>query len=296
MFEFRRRLIFAFLFVLSCTMLSALQAEQALQERAEVKDGERQIKLEGQGNFRDLGGYRTADGKAVKWGLIYRTGQLNKLTDADVAKLKELKIRTVIDFRGTAEAESRGKDRLPDGIRSISLPIDPGSLPKEEPAPADSTSGRTDLMLQITRSIMVNRTDVYATLIRELADAQNRPLVLHCTAGKDRTGVGSAIVLSLLGVPWETVREDYLLSNYYRREENERDLKNIREDIAKKQGIPPEKVDTTSYESMFLVKPEYIDAAHDEVLRRYGSMDSYLRKGLGISDEMINKLRNELLK
>jgi protein-tyrosine phosphatase len=61
------------------------------------------------------------------------------------------------------------------------------------------------------------------------------------------------------------------------------------------QGIPPEKVDTAPYEAMFLVKPEYIDAAHDEVIRRYGSMDSYLRKGLGLSDYMINKLRAELL-
>jgi protein-tyrosine phosphatase len=291
MFESRGRLIVAFLFLFSCAMPMVSQAEQALQ----VKDKERQIKLEGQGNFRDLGGYKTVDGKTVKWGLIYRAGQLNKLTDADITRLKELKIRTVVDFRGTAEAESRGKDRLPEGIRSIPLPIDSGSLPKEEPAPAGSPSGRTDFMLQATRSIMINRTDVYAAFIRELSEAQNRPLLFHCTAGKDRTGIGAAIVLSLLGVPWETVREDYLLSNYYRREENEREIKNMREDIAKRQGIPPEKVDMTSYEAMFFVKPEYLDAAHDEVIRRYGSMDSYLRKGIGLSGEMIDRLRNELL-
>jgi protein-tyrosine phosphatase len=291
----RKYLLFVFLFFASITGPLGLQAEQSVQKKPEIEGQERQIKLEGQGNFRDLGGYRTTDGRIVKRGLIYRAGQLNKLTDADLSKLKELKISTIVDLRGTAEAETRGKDRLPDGVRSISFPIDVGSLPKEESTPADSSAGRTDFMLQATRSIMINRTDVYAALIRELAKPGNRPLVFHCTAGKDRTGVGAAIVLSLLGVPWETVRDDYLLSNFYRREENERELKSMREDIAKKQGIPPEQVDMTAFEAMFLVKPEYIDAAHDEVIRKYGSMDSYLRKGLGISDEMISDLRNELL-
>jgi protein-tyrosine phosphatase len=150
-------------------------------------------------------------------------------------------------------------------------------------------------MLQATRSIMINKTDVYSALIRELADPENRPLVFHCTAGKDRAGIGAAIVLTLLGVPWETVRNDYLLSNFYRKEENERELKNIRDNIAKQKGIFPEQVDMATYEGMFLVKPEYLEAARDEVVRRYGSMDAYLRKGLGISDEMIDKLRNELL-
>jgi protein-tyrosine phosphatase len=287
----RRRLLFASLLLALGVPLFAAPAQQA-------KERERQVKLEGQGNFRDLGGYRTADGRTVKWRLIYRAGQLNKLSDADIAKLKELNIRTVVDLRGTSEAETRGKDRLPEGVRSMSLPIDTGSLPKEEitdSAPGGSSPARTDFMLQATRSIMVNRTDVYSALIRELADAKNRPFVFHCTAGKDRTGVGAAVILSLLGVPWETVRDDYVLSNFYRKEENERDLKSMREDIAKKQGIPPEQVDMTIYEAMFLVKPEYIEAAHDEVIRRYGSMDSYLRKGLGISDEVINKLRSELL-
>jgi protein-tyrosine phosphatase len=276
----------------------AYQSKQAVQEKPDIKQQERQVKLEGQANFRDLGGYRTTDGRRVKWGLIYRAGQLNKLSDADLSKLKELNVRTVIDFRGTAEAETRGKDRLPEGVRSRSCPIDVNSLPKEpkeEAAPGDSSAGRTDFMLQATRSIMINRTDVYAALIRELAEPQNRPLVFHCTAGKDRTGVGAAIVLTLLGVPWETVRDDYLLSNFYRREENERELKIMRDSIAKKQGIPPDQVDMTSYEAMFLVKPEYIDAAHDEVIRRYGSMEAYIRKGLGIPDEMVNQLRSELL-
>jgi protein-tyrosine phosphatase len=298
MFELRRKLLFTFLFLAFNVAPFASQSEKAAQKKPEIGEQERQVKLEGQANFRDLGGYRTADGHRVKWGWVYRAGQLSKLTDADLSKLKDLNIHTVIDLRGTAEAETRGKDRLPEGVRSVSYPIDVNSLPKEEKdesSPAGSSAGRTDFMLQATRSIMINRTDVYAGLIRELAEPKNRPLVFHCTAGKDRAGVGAAIVLTLLGVPWETVRDDYLLSNFYRKEENERGLKSMREDIAKRQSIPLEQVDVTGYEYIFLVKPEYLDAAHDEVIKRYGSMDSYLRKGLGISDEMINKLRSELL-
>jgi protein-tyrosine phosphatase len=269
-----------------------LQAQQATQLPSASEKLERQIKLEGQNNFRDLGGYRTKDGRAVKHGLIYRSGQLNKLTDADISKLEKLGIHTVIDFRGIAETEKRGKDKLPEGVHSLSLPIDFDSLPKDE---EDTSAGPADFMLQATRSIMVHRTDVYATLIKELAEPENRPLVFHCTAGKDRTGVGAAIVLTLLGVPWETVREDYLLSNFYRREQNERDFAKIREYEAKRLSLPPDQVNMKPYEGLLLVKPEYIDAAHDAVIRKYGSMEAYLKKGLGISKGTIRKLRKELL-
>ncbi len=298
MLKIRKRLFFIFLLSVLSVLSFVSQAGQAVQEKQSTKTHERQIKLEGQDNFRDLGGYKTSDGRTVKWGFIYRSGQLSKLTDSDVSKLKELKIRTVIDLRGPSEIETRGKDRLPEGARGISLPIDINSLPKignEAAAPAASSANRTDFMLQATRSIMLAKTDVYSALIRELSNPQNRPLLFHCSAGKDRAGVGASIVLSLLGVPWETVKEDYLLSNYYRKDENERDLKTLRDDLAKKQGIPPEKVDMSSYEAAYYVKPEYIDAAHQDVISKYGSMEAFFIKELGVSEELIKRLRSELL-
>ena len=292
MLKIRRSPCFLILFLL-CTAPFVCRAQQAVQAIREAH--ERQIKLEGQGNFRDLGGYRTTDGHTVKWGLIYRAGQLSKLTDADLARLEALKIRAVVDLRGPAEIE-RAKDRVPEGVRDVSYPIDIAKLPrKEDPASAASARPNPNTMSQTTQSIMLNRTDVYSALIRALAVSQNRPIVFHCTAGKDRTGVGAAIILSLLGVPWETVREDYLLSNVYRKEENERDLKNIRENLARKQGIPPEQVDLSSYEPMYYVRPEYIDAALQEVISKFGSMDTFIHKGLGISEELIKQLRSDLL-
>jgi protein-tyrosine phosphatase len=223
----------------------------------------------------------------------------SKLSDADLSKLKELKVHTVVDLRGTAETKTRGKDRLPEGVRGVSLPIDMNRLNKagkKQSAPGKSSNRRsTESMIQTTQSIMLNHTKAYAVLIRQLAKPQNRPLVFHCTAGKDRAGVGAAIVLTLLGVPWETAQEDYLLSYFYRRDANEKDLKSLREAIAKKKKIPPEQVDMTSYEAKFSVKPEYLEAAHKGAIVKYGSMESCLRKGLGISDKTINRLRNELL-
>jgi protein-tyrosine phosphatase len=290
----RQTHLFLHLLFLPALSVFSLQAGQAPQAKRETAARDRQVKLEGQNNFRDLGGYRTSDGRTVKWGLIYRAGQLNRLTDADLSTLGSLKIRTVVDLRGPAEIE-RGKDRVPEGARDVSFPIDVNSLPKkEEPAPAKA-GAPPDMMLQATQSIMLNKTDVYGSLVRELASPQNRPLVFHCTAGKDRTGIGAAIILTMLGVPWETVREDYLLSNVYRKEENEKELKNIRDGLAKKNGIPPEKVDMSPYEPMYYIKAEYIDAARQEVIAKYGSLENYFRKGLGISDEVIQRLRSELL-
>jgi protein-tyrosine phosphatase len=304
-FKTRRRLIFAFLILLVGATPFAFRAIRThYYGNYEIKGHQRHIRLDGQDNFRDLGGYQTSDGRTVKWGQIYRAGQLSKLSRTDISRLRSLKICTVIDFRGQSEVEKRGTDLLPEGVRRISLPIaikSDGSAKKEKEekssssdSPDSSVSGK-ELMRKMTRSIMLDRPDVYSAMIRELIVSQNRPLLFHCTAGKDRTGVGAAIILTLLGVPWETVREDYLLSNVYRKKENERDLKDIRKDIAKKKGIPAAKVDMSTYEALYYVEAEYLDAAYQEVISTYGSMESYLQNALGISDEMISKLQNELL-
>jgi|WetSurSiteA1Bulk_404760.scaffolds.fasta_scaffold08493_2 protein-tyrosine phosphatase len=298
MFKGRRIPVFALLLGLPGFWSFAGTPEPAVQAKPAADTEERHVKLDGQPNFRDLGGYSTTDGRRIRRGQIYRSGQLSSLSDQDLATLEKLKIRTVVDLRGTSEVQTRGKDRLPEGVRGVSYPIEvtaPAKGAKTEPAPAPSSAIPNDLMSQATQSIILDRTDVYAALIRELAEPPNRPLVFHCTAGKDRAGIGAAIVLTLLGVPWETVREDYVLSNYYRKDENDRELKNIRDGIAGKQGIPPDKVDMTSIEAMFYVKPEYLDAARQAVIGKYGSMESYIREGLGISDKVVAKLRNELL-
>lgn len=136
---------------------------------------------------------------------------------------------------------------------------------------------------------------MYAAVLRELADPSNRPLVFHCSHGVHRTGTATAILLSALGVPWETIREDYLLSNEYRAEEVEARLDRIRHKVAQDRGISPEQVDMTNVEAFYLLEGHYIDGALEQAVEEYGSMERYIRDGLGITDEEVARLREELL-
>jgi protein-tyrosine phosphatase len=132
-------------------------------------------------------------------------------------------------------------------------------------------------------------------MIRAVIDPANRPFVFHCSHGVHRTGTATAILLSALGVPWETVREDYLLSNTFRAEENEKRIEQLTSEAAKTLGIPPEDVDTTNIVAFYILQGEYIDGTLEAIEKEYGSMDNYLKKGLGLSQEELGVLREQLL-
>lgn len=258
----------------------------------------RQVLLDGQPNFRDLGGYATSDGRLVKWGQLYRSGELPRLSDSDVEQLEGLRIRTVVNFLTPEEIESRGPDRLPPGVREVSLSISGGGLTAEvgeARRTGDFSKVPTDLNPGFHRLLTGLARAEYAQLLREAADPVNRPLVFHCSHGIHRTGTAAAILLSALGVPWETIREDYLLSNVYREEEVRHRVSQLREKAAETLGVPQEEVDTTNMEAFYILEGVYIDAALDEMVKEYGSVESYIREGLGISDEEIQRLRTELL-
>ena len=259
----------------------------------------RHVPLEGQSNFRDLGGYRTEDGRTVKSGQIYRTGVLAHLSDEDVSVLKKLKIKTVVNFLGDAEIRDAGKDRLPEAVQEVRYPIDTGDdlavkILKARRT-ADFSGVPKELNAEIHRMLMRDAKKEYADLLREIAAPANRPIVFHCSHGVHRTGTGAAILLSALGVPWETVRKDYLLSNRYRKKEIEKRLEQLRQQAAKNQNISPDKVDMTNMNAFYILKAEYIDASLDEAVTKYGSMREYIRKGLGVDDATVEKLRDQLL-
>ena len=161
---------------------------------------ERQIKLVGQNNFRDLGGYEAADGRRVKWRHLYRSGELTELSDADIERLAELGLRTVVDLRGEAEAKKKGPDRLPPGASLTSITIEPGDLsPILGPAFAtgDFSVVPEDLLRRINREYVQSWRHKLGALLHVAADPANRPLVFHCSHGKDRAGIGAAILLSI---------------------------------------------------------------------------------------------------
>ena len=119
--------------------------------------------------------------------------------------------------------------------------------------------------------------------------------MFHCSHGIHRTGTAAAILLSALGVPWEAVREDYLLSNVYRRDEIERRVGELRQLNASNNDMPVEQVDSTNIEAFYILQGSYIDAALQRAIADYGSMDAYIRDGPGISNAELLQLQQQLL-
>jgi protein-tyrosine phosphatase len=290
--------IVALVCVVGCKKDTPAQSPEAGKQEAPA---DRHVSLDGQPNFRDLGGYKTVDGRTVKWGQLYRSGELHGLSDADVDRLEDLGIRTVVNFLIPMEVEARGADRLPDGVREVSQPISGGAgggltkVVSEARQTGDFSEVPVELNAEIHRLIVQEAREQYATLLRQIVDASNRPLVFHCSHGVHRTGTAAAILLATLGVPWETVREDYLLSNEYRKEEIEQRLSQLRQLAAENKGVATDQVDTTNMEAFYILQDSYIDATHDQIVKEYGSLDGYLRKGLGLSEGEIERLRTELL-
>jgi len=272
----------------------------SLSVHADDKD-KRHVSLEGQSNFRDVGGYQASDGRRVKWGEVYRSGELHKLSDADVEKLDALGIKAVANFLTEREIKSRGQDRLPEGVREVSLPMEAGNLGdlaavvNEARGTGDFSRVPVELNPEIHRILIDQGREYYAKLLRVIVDPSNRPMIYHCSHGVHRTGTATAILLSALGVPWETVREDYLLSNTYRKKEVDRRVGELRERASETLLVEPEEVDMTNIKAFYILQAEYIDASLDEAVKRYGSMDQYIRKGLGITNKELAKLREQLL-
>jgi len=290
------------LIVAASTVLTACGLERGGNRSEATADRpQRHIALEGQPNFRDVGGYQARDGRTIKWGEIYRTGELSGLTDTDVARLDSLGLRTVVNFLVPKEIEKHGADRLPEAVREIRRPIT-GELAEELSLQAgeairtgDFSALPPDLNPEFHRLLLDDGREEYAALLRELMDPANRPLVYHCSHGVHRTGTATAILLSALGVPWEAVLEDYLLSNKYRREEVEAQLGRIRQVLSRDRGIPPGQVDMTNVEAFYVLEGHYIDGTLEKAIEEYGSMEDYITDGLAITAGELAQLRAELL-
>lgn len=239
----------------------------------ETCDNQRIVPLQGTVNFRDLGGYATAENRMVKRGLIYRSGDLDNLTDADLELLAGMGLKTIVDFRSREEIEA-APDRLPDTIVNVHyLEIDPGSIF----ALADvNTKTGPDLMCKLN-VIFVNDTKAqYAAFFRILANAAEAPLLFHCSAGKDRTGYAAALFLAALGVDCETIFADYMLSDSY-----------VKAKYSRLLGKFPELLAVIS------VHREYLAAAFEEMNRAYGGVENYLVQELKVDLKLLRDLYTE---
>lgn len=245
------------------------------------------IALEGTQNFRDVGGYRTGDGHVVKSGVLYRSGTLGRLTPAGQARFASLRTAAIVDLR-TTEERSRDTDtawlRARPGYWARDYTMSQGDLAKVFGDPKLSADGVRAMMTQAYRTMAKEQAPSYRVLFARLLDAKG-PVVLNCTAGKDRTGIGTALVLTALGVPYETVRQDFLLSN-------------AGIDPVALQGalsgpltaLPPDVV-----APLLGVEGPYLDAAFDQFRRDYGSAEGFMNRELGIGPREIARLRRRML-
>jgi protein-tyrosine phosphatase len=250
----------------------------------------RRLQFSGAMNFRDLGGYPTLDGRTVRWGRLYRSDYLKKTTKSDLAHLADLHIARMIDFRADAEREKK-PDRLPadSGIQLVALPIldsstKVGLVSRLQFVKDSSGIDPIKSMLQTYTELATRFTPQMSRFIHELISVNGQPVLFHCTAGKDRTGFGAALILRILGVPPGVVMEDYLLSNRYRIYGYRRILFVLRLIRGKKF--------TTIVKGFLEVQPAYLSAAFEAIEREHGSFENYLLKGLGLTGQDIDLLRD----
>ena len=240
----------------------------------------RHLNLEGASNFRDLGGYRTSDGRVVRWRQIFRSNHLGHLTGADADIVRTMGLRSAFDFRGIEERTAAACAL--EEIAVHPLPIEPtvvAALRARLAAGSLSSAGAREIMRESYRSYVRLNTHSFRALFAHLLQ-DRAPLVIHCTAGKDRTGFACALVLHALGVPDDVITEDYLLTNrYYRR------------DPASGTELPED-----VREAIGSVETSYLAAAFEAIHADYGSLEVYLKDGLGLGEsERVNLTDRYLL-
>lgn len=250
----------------------------------------REIALTGGDNFRDVGGYRTADGHAVIWGKLYRSASVGRYTADDQALIRKLSIGSIIDLRSTRERQG---DKAPwmqaadVGYWTRDYDLSGGNLgalfAKGAKFDAETMRG---VMIQGYRGFPKEQAASYRMLFDRLLTS-DKAVIVNCTAGKDRTGLGVALVLSALGVPYETIMEDYLLSNTLL------DADALRADAGMNAAMSALPADVAK--PLLGVERAYLDAAFEQIAKDYGSVDAYLAQELGVDAAAKQRLRQRML-
>ena len=253
----------------------------------------RDLGLQSIQNFRELGGYPAADGRRVKWGQFYRSARLVALSQEERPRFEQLDIRVVLDLRSDIEIQQH-PDPVFHGVeqKAISaivemeakeINFDPAALyhltPQEMQKDDEAFTGRY-------RAMPFNNK-AYQYLFEKLA-SQQVPVLFHCTAGKDRTGVAAMLILLALGVSWQVIQEDYLLTNRYFEQQVQKTLTDYY-----RPGHP-------EHVRRFLmsiegVQPHNLQAAYDEILHRYGTTQQYFMKEYGLTETDLAWLREQYL-
>lgn len=247
-------------------------------------------------NFRTVGNIKNSEGRTLREGKFYRSGHLYQLKKNSFKELESLGIKEVIDLRNSKEIADK-PDNLPTDIiyKKYSAFKDEGDqLTQAKKLVLKGKVNGSDAdrrMINFYREYVTENPEVIRKIITEILES-DQPVLYHCTAGKDRTGITTALILTILKFDKATIYNDYLLSNNYRKKLVLKRLK-----LADNLHFLYPKMDIKVLEKLSWVEPAYLDAAFDEINKKYGSMDTYIQQVLGISgnkrEEYVKKFTNQ---
>ena len=264
------------------------------------------IRFEKLANARDLGGMKTADGRQIRRGRLIRSEQLVGLTSSDKAKLEGL-LDTVVDFRNTEEAADQPDCELT-GVKNIRNPIlesFTAGVSREEKSDEElianlvfNPEGAKDYMRSMYRKFVTDYCILsYSRFIKILAEKHDKAVLWHCSAGKDRAGIGAVIIEEILGIPRETIIADYLKTMDYLTGYMSKFRKYIISSIEKEKPLnnQEKQVVSKAVDNLFGLDRSYIEAYYEAVEQKFGDFSSFIRKGLGLSEEQIEQLKSDYL-
>jgi protein-tyrosine phosphatase len=236
--------------------------------------------LAGQNNFRDLGGIPAKDGRIIKPGLLYRSGDLHSITDEDIGTLKRLEIAMIVDFRSAREYEHRPNREIP-GIKEVKH-LSIYDAPRELAAKyidENNEPGLKRLLIDEYKRIVLNYTAEYRQFLFEAANNPNIPMVFQCSAGKDRTGLATIFLLTALGVSMEVILKDYFLTNTFARAHAHEIIGILNNNGHNGEIMRP----------MLEVRQEYLDSAFSTIQEHYGTLENYVFRELAAETGVLQR-------
>lgn len=256
----------------------------------------RHIRLEGVENFRDYGDYATAAGKRLKAGRLYRSASHGRATDADLVVIEALDLAVIVDLRRPGERE-RDPARRPAGFKGKVIQNDHGEAASDDPwwnfvrsCDLSEDAFRGYLMNYYREAPFVARhVDLFSRYFQALAEAEG-PVLIHCAAGKDRTGVLAALTHHLAGVHRDDITQDYLLTNNPERIAARAPM--VAELIAAETGRTPTEA---AIRAAIGVEAEYLDEAFRVIAAEHGAVEAYLERVLGVGPELRTRVEERLL-
>lgn len=234
------------------------------------------LPMEGGYNFRDLGGIKNKEGKSIKWGKVFRSDDLYNLTDADLKYLSSIPLITIVDFRSADEIKA-APDRLPSSVKvDYQCSISPGNLMQEKDEMKNFSAAKINEAMENLNKLLVTDSvaiDEYMKFFSLLQNESNLPLMFHCTAGKDRTGMGAALLMFALDVDKDIIVNEYMASNKF---------------LGDKYALYVAR--NPNLKSIFEVKKNFLEAGLKLIEEKYGDINNFLIDVLHVDLEKLKSI------